>query len=86
MIEHTLDQAHSILYVRPKSRLEPGDFVQLAKTVDPFIEERGALSGLILEATGFPLPQVLENGKLIFTLISTAWLKPSPLHRHRSKP
>jgi SpoIIAA-like len=54
MIEHTLDQAHAILYVRPKSRLEPGDFVQLAKTVDPFIEERGALSGLILEATGFP--------------------------------
>ena len=41
MIEHTLDSAHSILYVRPKSKLEQGDFVQLAKTVDPYIEEKG---------------------------------------------
>ena len=41
MIEHTLDKAHSILYVRPQSKLEQGDFVQLAKTVDPYIEERG---------------------------------------------
>jgi hypothetical protein len=34
MIEHTLDSTHSILYVRPKSKLEQGDFVLLAKTVD----------------------------------------------------
>ncbi len=54
MIEHTLDKSHSILYVRPKSKLEPGDFVQLAKTVDPYIEERGDLAGLIIEATAFP--------------------------------
>ena len=43
MIEHTLDKADSILYVRPKSKLEEGDFVQLAKTVDPHIE-RGETS------------------------------------------
>ena len=54
MIEHTLDKAHSILYVRPQSKLEQGDFVQLAKTVDPHIEERGALAGLIIETTAFP--------------------------------
>jgi hypothetical protein len=54
MIEHTLDQTHSILYVRPKSKLEQGDFVQLAKTVDPYIEKRGDLAGLIVEATAFP--------------------------------
>jgi hypothetical protein len=54
MIEHTLDKTHSILYVRPKSKLEQGDFVQLAKTVDPYIEERGDLAGLIIEATAFP--------------------------------
>lgn len=53
MIEHTLDKAHSILYVRPKSKLEPGDFVQLAKTVDPY-EEKGDLAGLIVEVTAFP--------------------------------
>ena len=54
MIEHRLDKADSILYVRPTSKLEEGDFVQLAKTVDPHIEERGNLAGLIIEVTSFP--------------------------------
>ena len=54
MIEHSLDKANSILYVRPKSRLEQSDFEQLAKTVDPFIEEKGDLAGLIIEVTAFP--------------------------------
>jgi len=54
MIDHTLDKANSILYVRPQSPLERGDFVELAKTVDPHIEERGALAGLIIEVTAFP--------------------------------
>ena len=54
MIEHSLDKAHSILYVRPTSALEPDDFVQLAKTVDPYIQETGGLSGLIIEAPAFP--------------------------------
>jgi hypothetical protein len=54
MIEHTLDTAHSILYVRPKSAIEQGDFVQLAKTVDPYIKETGDLAGLIIEAHTFP--------------------------------
>jgi hypothetical protein len=54
MIEHTLDTEHSILYLRPKSALEQDDFVQLAKTVDPYIEKSGDLSGLIIEAPKFP--------------------------------
>ena len=54
MIEYTLDTAHSILYLRPKSALEEGDFVQLAKTVDPYIGEIGQLAGLIIEAPTFP--------------------------------
>ena len=54
MIEHTLDKAHSILYVRPRSKLEQADFEQLAATVDPHIEERGALAGLIIEVAAFP--------------------------------
>ena len=54
MIEHTLDKAHSILHVRPKARLEQRDFVQLAATVDPHIEEKGDLAGLIIEIAGFP--------------------------------
>ena len=54
MIEHNLDTANSILYVRPKSAFAQGDFEQLAKTVDPFIGETGGLAGLIIEAPAFP--------------------------------
>ncbi len=54
MIEHTLDTEHSILYLRPKSALEQGDFAQLAKTVDPYIEATGQLAGLVIEAPAFP--------------------------------
>ena len=54
MIELTLDREHSILYLRPKTALEPADFADLAKMVDPFIEETGALNGLIIDAPAFP--------------------------------
>jgi len=54
MIEHTFDAANALLYVRPKSSLEKGDFEELAKTVDPFIAGKGDLSGIIVEAPGFP--------------------------------
>jgi hypothetical protein len=54
MIDYTLDTENSILYVRPESRLEPDDFVKLASAVDPFIEKKGELSGLIIEAETFP--------------------------------
>jgi hypothetical protein len=54
VIDHTLDTENSILYLRPKSALEKDDFVQLARTVDPFIAQTGGLSGLIIEAPTFP--------------------------------
>ena len=54
MIEHTLDTTHSILYVRPKSSLEQSDFVDLARTIDPYITETGDLAGLIIEVSTFP--------------------------------
>jgi hypothetical protein len=54
MIEHTLDAAQSILYVRPKSSFAQSDFAQLAKTVDPYIEKSGELAGVIIDAPKFP--------------------------------
>jgi len=54
MIEHVLDTASSILYLRPKSALAKEDFEQIARTVDPFIERTGKLDGVIIEAPGFP--------------------------------
>jgi hypothetical protein len=54
MIEHKLDSENSILYLWPKSALEQRDFVQLAKTADPYIERAGGLAGFIIEAHTFP--------------------------------
>lgn len=54
MIEHTLDTANAIFYVQPKSFLEENDFIQLAKTVDPYIEKTGDLAGLIIQTPTFP--------------------------------
>jgi SpoIIAA-like len=54
VIEHSLDAASSILYLRPKSALAPEDFAQLASTVDPYIERTGDLAGLIIETRSFP--------------------------------
>jgi len=64
MIEHSIDKEHSIVYVRPTSTLEQADFVELGKWVDPFIEEKGDLAGLILEAPSFP---GWENFKTMMT-------------------
>ena len=54
MVEHTLDTARSILYVRPRAALAQDDFIELARTVDPCIEETGNLAGLVIEAPAFP--------------------------------
>ncbi len=54
MLKHSLDTANSVLYVRPESKLEETDFAALAQAVDPYIEERGGLAGIIIEAPEFP--------------------------------
>ena|SRR5689334_5670831 len=54
MIESSLDTARSILYLRPKSALKEEDFIELGKTVDPYIQSNGDLAGIIVEAAGFP--------------------------------
>ena len=55
MIEHRLDEAHAVLYLRPKSALTEEDFAALARKVDPFLEKTGgALAGILVEAASFP--------------------------------
>ena len=54
MIKFNLDEANRILTVSPEGKLQAEDFTQLAATVDPFIENRGSLSGLLIEAEDFP--------------------------------
>ena len=54
MIDYDVDTAHSIVLVRPQSRLDKDDFVELAKAVDPQIEATGDLAGVIIDAPSFP--------------------------------
>ena len=54
MLEHRLDPARSILYLRPTGPLQKEDFAQLAAIVDPHIEAKGDLAGLVLDIKTFP--------------------------------
>jgi len=54
MIDYTLDETNSVLYVRPTSPLRRDDFEALSQAVDPFIERTGGLNGLLLEVAHFP--------------------------------
>lgn len=54
MIDQILDTAHSVLLLHLTKPLEQDDFVQLAKTVDPHIEQTGGLAGIVIEAPTFP--------------------------------
>ena len=54
MIDYTLDETNSVLYIRPTSPLRRDDFEALSQAVDPFIERTGGLNGLLLEVAHFP--------------------------------
>ena len=66
MIEHTLDEETSILYVRPKGPLTERDFAALSGMVDPFIERTGDLAGLVIEIGSFPGGRVSAQWRLTF--------------------
>jgi hypothetical protein len=54
MIGFSLDTELGILYVRPGAPLTENDFEQLTAAVDPWIEDNGQLTAVILEAPEFP--------------------------------
>ena len=54
MISHTLLRIDGIEVVSPRTPLEPSDFDELASEVDPYIEEKGALQGVMVVAKQFP--------------------------------
>jgi len=43
-----------ILVVEPRGALSADDFLAIARTIDPYIEERGKLTGLLVDAPSFP--------------------------------
>jgi len=54
MIHHELLRNQGVLILKPEGALRAQDFVALASTVDPYIEQHGELNGLMLEAQSFP--------------------------------
>ena len=54
LIKCDLDRDKEILIVRPQGALEIGDFQAVARAVDPYISEKGELTGLLIEAPSFP--------------------------------
>ncbi len=54
MLNHELLQDEKILIVTPDGPLESSDFARLAKEIDPFIEEKSNLNGLMIYTDSFP--------------------------------
>ncbi|HZE96673.1 MAG TPA: STAS/SEC14 domain-containing protein [Planctomycetota bacterium] len=54
MLRHDLLPDKGILILHPESSLRAGDFAELARLVDPYIENNGELKGILVEAVAFP--------------------------------
>ena len=69
MITYDLDKSTGVLTVRPEGKLEAQDFQGLSQTVDPFIQEKGKLNGVIIVTEKFPgwknLDGMIEHMKFV---------------------
>ena len=54
MLKYELMKEEGVLVVMPEDALESGDFEQLSREVDPYIEETGRLKGLMIYTDSFP--------------------------------
>lgn len=54
MLRYELLRDEGILLVQPQGPIQAGDFESIAKAVDPYIEEKGRLRGVMIEARSFP--------------------------------
>jgi len=54
MLQFELDRADGILILKPMGPLESADFEKLVREVDPFIEDKGQLNGLMIYTKSFP--------------------------------
>jgi hypothetical protein len=54
MIEIDLQENRGVVSLRPHPPLSRRDFVELAATVDPYLERHGRLKGLLILASAFP--------------------------------
>ncbi len=54
MLSHELLEDEGILLLRPEGAIHAGDFETVAKSVDRYIDRKGSLRGVMIEAAGFP--------------------------------
>jgi hypothetical protein len=54
MLAHELLRNEGILLIRPQGPIQKDDFESVAKVVDPYIEDKGRLRGVMVEAPSFP--------------------------------
>ena len=54
MLHHELLHDEGILLIRPQGPIQAGDFESVAKSVDPYIESKAGLRGVMIEAHSFP--------------------------------
>ena len=54
MITHELNEEDGILIISPQSSLQSSDFAGIAEKIDPFIERKGGLNGVMIFAETFP--------------------------------
>ena len=54
MIRFELLRDAGVLIVEPKSALSAEDFREISRQIDPYIREKGKLTGLLIEAAFFP--------------------------------
>ena len=54
MIKFELMKDAGVLLVEPRSALSLDDFHEISRVIDPYIQEKGKLTGLLIEAPSFP--------------------------------
>jgi hypothetical protein len=54
MLQHALLRDQGILILKPEGALRAEDFAGLAAVVDPYLEQKGDLKGILVEAPAFP--------------------------------
>jgi hypothetical protein len=54
MIQYELLRERGILILKPEGALRAEDFTALSRAVDPYIEQRGELQGVVVDAPSFP--------------------------------
>ncbi|HJT22471.1 MAG TPA: STAS/SEC14 domain-containing protein [Nitrospira sp.] len=54
MLHHELLENEGLLMLRPQGAIQAGDFDAVTRSVDPYIERKGILRGVMIEAPAFP--------------------------------